>query len=127
MRGVLAGFDGVLLGGESEGVPTHGVKDVKAVHLFVAADDVGGGVALGVADVESRAAGVREHVENVVLRLGGIEVGIARIRGAVGLFGGPMVLPLFFKDVERVGLLAFVGHVVGRNQRPETRDQTFMQ
>ena len=107
--GVLAGFDGVLFGGESEGVPAHGVEDVEAVHAFVAADDVGGGVALGVADVETGAGGVGEHVEDVVLGLGGVEVGIAWSGGAEGFVFEPMLLPFGFELVEGKGFL-FLGH-----------------
>ena len=64
--GVLASFDGVLFGGEAEGVPTHGVEDIEAVHALVASDDIGRGVALWVADVEAGAGGVGEHVEDEV-------------------------------------------------------------
>src|SRR5690606_16208264 len=46
LGGVGAGFDGVLFGGQAEGVPPHGVQDVDALHALVSAEDVGGGVAL---------------------------------------------------------------------------------
>ena len=68
---VRAGLDGVLLGGQAEGVPAHRVQHVEAAHPLVAGQDVGGGVALGMADVQAGAAGVGEHVEDVVLRLVG--------------------------------------------------------
>ena len=87
--GVGVGLDGVLLGGEAEGVPSHRVQDVEALHPLEAADDVGGGVPLGVADVQPRAAGVGEHVEDVELGPPAVEVG-----GREGLVLLPVALPL---------------------------------
>ncbi len=98
---VLAGLDGVLLRGQAEGVPAHRVQDVEALHPLVAADDVGGGVAFRMADVQARAAGVGEHVEHVVLRLRGIEIRIARAGGAEGLLGLPAGLPFGLEVAER--------------------------
>ena len=83
-----AGLDGVLLGGESESVPAHRVKDVEPAHPLVAADDVGGRVAFRVADVQARAAGIGEHVEHVELGLAGDEVA-----GAERLLTLPAGLP----------------------------------
>ena len=48
---VLARFDGVLLGGESEGVPTHGMEHIEALHAVEARKDVCGGVSLDMADM----------------------------------------------------------------------------
>ncbi len=75
MRGMDAVLDGVLLGRQAEGVVAHRVQDVVALHATVAADDVGGGVALRVADVQARAAGVGEHVQDVELGLAGSKPG----------------------------------------------------
>ena len=116
--GMLAGLDGVLLGGETEGVPTHGVEDIESVHALVATDDVGGGVSFGVADVEASAAGVRKHVEDEVFGLGGIEAVFAGTCGAVGLLVGPALLPAGFEFVEGKGFGAFVGHISG--ETPES-------
>ena len=66
-RGCVPGLDRVLLGGQAERVPAHRMQHVDAAHALVARDDVGRGVALGVADVEARARRVREHVEDVHL------------------------------------------------------------
>ena len=108
---MLAGFDGVLLGGQTEGVVAHGVEHVEALHPLVAADDVGGGVALGVADMQARTAGVGKHVEHVVLGLGGIEALVTRAGGAEGLLGVPALLPLGLEFAEREG--GFGGHGEG--------------
>ena len=111
--GVSAGLDGVLLGGEAESIPAHRVEDIEAVHALVAADDVGRGVTLWMADVEAGARGVREHVEDVVFWLGRIETFITGTRGAVGFVLGPVGLPFGLEEVEGVRL-TFLGHDVGR-------------
>ena len=88
-RGACPVWIGVLLGGQAEGVPAHRVQDVEPAHPLVAAEDVGGGVALGVADVQARAAGVGEHVEDVELGLAGTKSGVRKV-----LFSLPVGLPL---------------------------------
>ncbi len=98
---MLAGLDGVLLGGQAEGIPAHRMQHVEAAHPLVAGEDVGGGVAFRVADVQARAARVGEHVEDVELRLRGIEVGIARVGSAERFAGQPKRLPLGLKVGER--------------------------
>lgn len=67
--GVRAGLDGVLFGGQAKGVEAHRVQDVEAPEAFVAGQNVGSDIAQRVADVQACATGVREHVEDVVLRL----------------------------------------------------------
>ena len=44
--GMRIGQDGILLGGQAVGVPAHRVQDVEPAHPFVAAKDVGRGIAL---------------------------------------------------------------------------------
>ena len=112
---VLAGFDGVLLGGQAEGIPAHGVEDVEPLHAVEARQDVRGGVALDVPDMKPVATGVGEHVENVVFRLGGVEIGIPRI-GGMECFGiQPMLLPAGFEFGEGI-LLALRAHF-GKSRR----------
>ena len=108
-RRVLAGFDGVLFGGQAERIVAHRMQHVVAGHAFVAADDVGGGVAFRVADVEARAGRVGKHVEHVVFRLGGVEVRVARAGGAEGFLGLPALLPLGLELAEGKWF-ACVGH-----------------
>jgi hypothetical protein len=48
---------GLALGGQAEAVPAHDPQDVVAHHPLGPGDDVGRGVALGVADVEARPDG----------------------------------------------------------------------
>ena len=66
---VLAGLDGVLLGGQAESVVAHRVQDVVALHAAVARERVRRDVAERVPHVQALPRGVGEHVEN--------EVGIA--------------------------------------------------
>ena len=68
--GMLTGLDGMLFGRETKGVPAHGVKDIEVIHPLVSRDDIRGGVAFRVPHVKSSSAGVGEHVEHVVFRLG---------------------------------------------------------
>ena len=78
---VLRGRDGrmrprsnrVLFGGEAKRIPAHRVQDLLASHPTVAADDVGRRVALGMPHVQPGPRRVREHVEDIHLRLRGIE------------------------------------------------------
>ena len=65
---MLSGPDGVLFGGQTEGVPTHRMKHVVAERAAVTREDVRGGVAFRMADVQARAGRVGEHVEDVVFR-----------------------------------------------------------
>ena len=99
LRRVLAGLDGVLLRGQPEAVVTHGVQHVEAAVPLEARHDVAGDVAERVPHVEACAAGVREHVEHVVLGLGGV------ILHAVGPQVPPPFAPLL------LDLFVLVGHV----------------
>ena len=116
---VLAGFDGVLLGRQTEGVPTHRMQNVAALGALVAGEDVGGGVAFRVANVEARAGWVGEHVEDVKLRRG-LAAGhhgfravslsermtfgnhFAGVPGAKSLLVVPVLLPFGFDQVKRI-------------------------
>ena len=65
---VRAGLHRVLLGGQPEGVEAHRVQHVVAGHPQVAAQDVRADEAQRVPDVQPRARGVGEHVQQVDLR-----------------------------------------------------------
>ena len=91
------GRDGVLLCGQAEGIPAHRVQHVEAAHALVAGHDVGGGVALGMADVQSVTRGIGEHVEHVVFGLGGVDL------GTEGLVLAPVGLPARFDRTRVVG------------------------
>ncbi|RPK43838.1 hypothetical protein EES40_16160 [Streptomyces sp. ADI93-02] len=94
---VRARLHGVLLGGQAEGVEAQGVQDVVPGHPLVAGVDVGGDVAQRVTDMQAGPRGVREHVHDELLRLGG-QLRVAcqvtgRIRCLVRPLGVPEVLP----------------------------------
>ena len=107
---VFAGGDGVLLRGQTERVPAHRVQHVEAAHTLEARENIRGGVALRMADVQSAATGVREHVEDVVLRLprDARVVGIGRAEGSVGF---PIGLPARFD----------IGGVVARHSKTSVK------
>ena len=68
---VLAGLHGVLLGGQTKGVITHGVKHVLALHTVETSHHVSGQVTQGVTHVQTLTRGVGEHVqEEELLALG---------------------------------------------------------
>ena len=92
---VLAGGDGVLLGGQAEGVVAHGVQDVPASHAGETGNDIGGDIAQRMPHMQSLARGVGEHVQQEELLLVSIRPcerahGIVGVEGALGL---PAILP----------------------------------
>ena len=87
-------------GGKPECVPAHGVEDVESLHPLHPSDDIGGGVAFRVADVEPGARGVGEHVEDIELGLCGEFGGVGR--RLEGLAVVPDLLPLGLDDVRIV-------------------------
>ena len=89
---------GILFGRQAEGVPADGMQHVEAAHALVTGDDVRGGVAFGMPHVQPVAAGVGEHVQDVVLRPGPVDV----LGHAKGLAALPVILPLGFDFSERV-------------------------
>ena len=68
-------LDRGIFGGESEGIKSHRIEDVEALHALVARNGVGWGFYIPVANVQV-ARGVGPHREQVV-------VGLARV-GEVG-------------------------------------------
>src|SRR5262249_40140144 len=67
-------LDGVLLGGKSERVPTHRMQDIVAAHPLVSANDIGRRISFRRPASESSPGGIREHVEDVELGTGVVEV-----------------------------------------------------
>ena len=64
---VLAGLDGILLGRKTEGIVTHGVQHVETLQALVTRKDVAGYISKRMANMQARAAGVREHVKHIIL------------------------------------------------------------
>src|SRR5881392_4409300 len=82
------------------------MKDVAAAHAFVARDNVSRGVTFGMPDVQPSAARVREHVEDVELWLGAIEVFLTRIGGVKRPAFIPKALPLRLEPIEGIWFAA---------------------
>ena len=99
---VLSGLDGILLGGQSVGVIPHGIQHVEALQSFVARIDVRGDVAQRVSHVQSRPAGVGEHVEDVIFRFAFIFL------HAIGLVVHPPFLPFLFNFPEIIFHIGFL-------------------
>ncbi len=98
---VDAHLDGVVLRGQAERVPAHGVEHVEALHALEARDRVGGDVVAAVADAQPVAGRVREEVE-------GVELGLVALVGrAVGVALLPEALPLLLDGVRVVASVHF--------------------
>ena len=69
---VLPCLNGVLLGGQSEAVVSHGVQHVEALIAFVASNDIACYIAQRMPHVQARPTRVGKHVEHVVLRRVGL-------------------------------------------------------
>src|SRR5580658_4202434 len=89
-------IDRILFGGKPKSVIPHRVEDVAPFQPCIAGEDISGDIAEWVADVQPRAAGVREHIQDVEFRFGRI----------VGYFVGPVrcpaLLPFLFNISEVV-------------------------
>ena len=101
---MLAGPDRILFGRKTEGVPSHRVKHIVTLQAVIAGEDIGGGIALDMADMETVSARVGEHIEDEVLLCLGTKIRIAGIRGAEGIGVEPMLLPAGFKFGKRIVL-----------------------
>jgi hypothetical protein len=51
------------------------MQDIEASHPLITSNDIGRGVAFRVADMQTLARGIREHVKHIKFRLGAILVG----------------------------------------------------
>ena len=87
---VLAGLDGVLLGGQAESVVTHRVQHIETLLAFVTGVYVRGNVAQRVPYMQACTGRVGEHVQNIVFGFGFVNLGF------VNLFLFPDFLPFGF-------------------------------
>ena len=93
---VLSRLDGILLGWQAVGVVAHGVQHVEALQTLIAGIDVGGDVAQRMTHMQTCAAGVGEHVQDIIF-------GDACIfLHTVGALFGPKTVPLLFNLAEIV-------------------------
>ena len=84
-----ARFDRVVFGRQAEGIKAHRLEYLIAFHAHVARVGIGEAVVIPVPEVQPRARGVREHLEDVFLF---IDAGFIK---AVKLALLPFALPLF--------------------------------
>jgi hypothetical protein len=93
--------DGGVLGGQPEGIPAHRMQYVEAPHPLEPGDQVPDGIDPDMPHVDA-AGGIREHLEAVVLRAGGV-------LGHLELFGVlPDRLPPGLDLAKRISVLAVV-------------------
>jgi hypothetical protein len=101
-RGVHAVLDGGVLGGQAESVPSHRVEDVEPPHPLEARQEIADGVDPHVSHVDA-AGRVREHLETVELRAGGV-LGDLELPGIF-----PGALPLRLDLAEGISIGSVVG------------------
>ena len=92
-------LDGGVLRGQAEGVPTHGMQHVEALHLGVAGHHVAIGVVARMPHVHV-AGGIREHLQDILLG----RIGILRHRVQPGLFPSQLQTGL-----DLMGIVSFHG------------------
>ena len=109
---VHPGLNRVLLGGQTEGVESHRVKDVEPFMPLESADDVGGGIALGMANMQSRPGWIREHVDAEILGLGRIEAVVAGVRCIERAAALPIRLPARFDLTGQATRVSVTGRFV---------------
>ena len=105
--------------GQAEGIPAHRMQHVETARAAVARQNIRGGVTFRMADVQARAAGIGEHVEDVKLgrqlRRGhfagklwrwangcAARDFLARIEGAKSLLLVPNLLPFGLDQMKRI-------------------------
>ena len=93
---VYAMLQRILLSRQAKSIVAHGVQHIEAFQAFVAAENIAGNVAERMAHMQAGTAGVRKHIEHIIL-------GLAAVVGHLIRFGIiPLLLPFFFNGVEVV-------------------------
>ena len=87
--GVLSGLYGILLGGQSISVVSHGVEHIESLLALVAGIDIGGDIAQGVSYMESGSRRIGEHIEHIEFLL------VLVLFHLIGLLFNPSFLPFF--------------------------------
>lgn len=75
---------------------------IEALHPLVTGDDIGRGIAFGMADMKPRPRRIGKHIEDVILGF------VRRIEGLEGLIFEPKILPFFFDSKMLVRKLCFL-------------------
>ena len=98
-----SGVNRVLLSRETKRVPTHRMHHLDAKHSLISRGDVSGSVPFRVANMQTRATGVREHIQHVILFLPSGQMSVLLYTERLVLV--PIRLPLLLNDVERIQML----------------------
>ncbi len=92
--GVDTVVDRILFGGKTKCIIAHRMQHVKPFQSLIAGKDIAGDITEGVADMQTRAAGIREHIQDIEFRFGRI---VGHFIGAVRY---PALLPFLFNFAE---------------------------
>ncbi len=94
-------LDGRVFSGQAEGVPTHGVQHVEALHAFAARHHVAYGIVAHMTHVYV-ARWIGKHLQYIIFGL------VALVRDGEGFLLTPAGLPFFFDSLR---IIAFLRHV----------------
>ena len=108
---MLAGLDRILLGGKTKGIPAHRMQHIVTLEAVITGKDIGGGVSLNMADMQTVTTRIRKHIEHEIFLRPRPEIRISGIGRTEDLCADPMLLPAGFKFRERI-VLAGKGHLV---------------
>src|SRR5439155_7543292 len=120
---MLPGFDGVLLCWQTEGIPAHWMQHAETARSFVTREDVGGGITFRMSYVQTGAARIRKHVEDIKFRFRRIEIFLAGIGRVKNLALIPKTLPFGFESIEWIWFAARA-HLRRDYCRPERKRQS---
>ena len=86
---VLTRLDGVLFGGQTISIITHGMQDVETLQTLVARINIAGNVAEGMSYMQTCSRRIGKHIEHIELGTGIVNITL------VGVMITPILLPLF--------------------------------
>ena len=87
---MLTRLNGILLGGQTIGIISHGIEHIITAQTLVAGIDIAGYITQRMAYMKSCSRWIGKHVEHVEL------VAISVFTHLIGLVGNPFRLPLLF-------------------------------
>ena len=87
-------IDRILLGGKTEGVIPHRVKDIEPFQPLIPGIDIAGDITQGVAYMQPGAAGIGKHIQDIAFRPGGI------VGYLIAAFCRPALLPFLLYIAE---------------------------
>jgi hypothetical protein len=98
------------------------MEDMIALHSFVTPNNVSSRISFRMTHMEASPRGIREHIENVILRLRRIESIFTGPRGSERFILGPIGMPLGLELIEWIWL-AFLGHDDGPQRNHECHER----